>query len=210
MWRGALTALLVALWGGPSVAQDSINLGTPQAPIGSIRSPVLTVDPEVLFERSAFGQRVLADVRSQTELLAAENRAIEADLTAEEQSLTERRPTMDVVAFRAEADAFDAKVQDIRRAQDAKERALDRLEGTGRDQFLIAAQPILGRLMLERGAAVILDRRSVFLGFGAIDVTDAAVLAIDAELGDGSALSAGENEGAVPQTLPGTPVPSDE
>lgn len=190
-------ALIVWLCAGLGVgvatgasAQSDLNLGVPET--GAVRSPVLTVDPDQLFEGSLFGQRVMEQVRAETEALATENRRIEAALTAEEQTLTEQRATMAVEEFRAAADAFDERVQGIRRAQDAKERALDRLQVEGRDQFLVAAQPILGRLMLERGAAVMLDRRSVFLGFGAIDVTEAAIAAIDAELGDGSALTSPE------------------
>ena len=174
---------LVAGAGGVR-AQDDLNMGTAES--GPVRSPVLTIDPDVLFERSLFGQRVMAEVEAQTTALATENRRIEQALTEEEQSLTDRRPNMAVSAFREEAAAFDERVQAIRQAQDAKERALEQIEIEGRDNFLNAAQPVLGRLMLERGAAVILDRRSVFLGFGAIDVTEAALEAINAEIGDGT------------------------
>ncbi len=181
---------LAGLGAGGATAQDELNMGTP--PSGPVRSPVLTIDPDVLFQESLFGQRVMAQVEEETAAFATENRRIEQALTEEEQNLTTRRPTMDVEAFRAAAAAFDDRVQAIRQARDAKERSLERIEIEGRDRFLTAAQPVLGRLMLERGAAVILDRRSVFLGFGAIDVTEEALEAIDAEIGDGSSLGAGD------------------
>lgn len=188
----ALTLLLSGIGPGTGLAQQAEpgprTGGAPE----QFLSPVLTIDPDALFRRSAFGQRVQAEIERETAALAAENRRIEADLTAEEQSLTERRPQMAVEAFRREATAFDEKVQGIRAEQDAKERALETLEDQGREQFLTAAQPVLGRLMLERGAVVILDRRSVFLGFGAIDVTDEAVQAIDREIGAGPAAGSGE------------------
>ncbi len=206
MLRAGLALAVWSVLAGapPAAAQGDLNLGTPQvvAP-DAMRSPVLTVDPEALFEGSLFGRRLIEDIRAETEALAAENRRIEAELTAEEQELTDRRPDMDVEAFRAEAEDFDAKVQMIRRQQDAKERDLERLETESRDRFLVAAQPILGRMMLQRGAVVMLDRRSVFLGFGAIDVTDAAIAEIDAELGDGSALE--NRDGPVPQNLDAEP-----
>lgn len=189
-------ALSLAAAGGVR-AQDDLNMGTP--PTGPVRSPVLTIDPDVLFQESLFGQRVMAQVEAETAAFAAENRQIEQDLTEEEQSLTDRRPTMEVEAFRAAAAAFDEKVQSIRQARDAKERSLEQIEIEGRDRFLTAVQPVLGRLMLERGAAVILDRRSVFLGFGAIDVTQEALEAIDAEIGDGTDLA---DPAADPDTAP--------
>jgi hypothetical protein len=41
--------------------------------------------------------------------------------------------------------------------------------------------------MTERGAVVIIDKRAVFVGFDNVDVTAAAIAALDASLGDGSA-----------------------
>jgi len=158
--------------------------------LGQVRSPVLTIDIERLFSESLFGQRISGDLLRQTEELAAENRRIEAALTEEERSLTLRRPTMDVATFRAAAEEFDTRVQDIRRAQDAKERALQLVVTQGRDAFLATATPVLAQLMAESGAAVILDRRSVFLGVDLVDVTDVAIAKIDAQIGDGALLPA--------------------
>lgn len=168
----------------------------------TVRSPVLTIDSERMFNQSKFGQRVLADVQAQTEALAAENRRIEGELTDEEKSLTARRPGMTPEAFRTEANAFDTKVQGIRQAQDAKERALQQTISDGRDAFLTAARPVLGRLMLDRGAVVVLERRSIFLSVGVIDITDEAVAAIDAQVGDGTDTSIPE-----PPIPPGVETP---
>ena len=178
-WLAVLLALAL-----PAQAQDRADLT-----LGQIRSPVLIIDAERVFAESLFGLRIAAQVQAETEALVAENRRIEAALTAEERSLTSRRPTMEVTAFRAEADAFDARVQDIRAAQDAKQRALQDGIALGRDQFLQVATPILGQLMRDAGAAVILDRRSVFLAVGAIDVTDQAIDRIDLALGDGATIT---------------------
>jgi Skp family chaperone for outer membrane proteins len=183
--RWLAVALCGLLLSQPLCAQEATDL-----PVGQVRSPVLIIDTERVFTESKFGQRVAADVQRDSEALVAENRRIEAALTEEERSLTLRRPTMAVTDFRAEADAFDARVQGIRQAQDAKQRALQDGIVTGRDQFLQAATPILVQLMQDSGAAVILDRRSVFLGVGAIDITDQAIARINAEIGDGSALPA--------------------
>ncbi len=179
---GLAGAILVLLAGGPAAAQD--NAGTLST--GVVRSPVLTIDPDRLFAETIFGQRVTADVNGDAAALDAENQQIQDQLTAEERSLTERRPTMAVEDFRVEAEAFDEKVQAIRTEQDAKERALQQAVTEGRNRFLEAATPILAQIMIDSGAAVILDRRSVFLGVGAVDITDAAIQAVDAALGDGT------------------------
>jgi len=96
---------------------------------------------------------------------------------------------MEVEAFRAEAEAFDAKVQRIRSEQDAKEQALSDSVEQGRTEFLNAATPVLAGLMIDSGAAVILQRRDVFLSASLVDITDEAIAAIDAQLGEGDGTS---------------------
>ena len=93
---------------------------------------------------------------------------------------------MDAEAFRSLADVFDEKVQSTRRAQEAKGRELSQLLEKEQIAFLNAAAPVLETLMREAGAAVILERRSVFLSANVIDITDAAIARIDAALGDGT------------------------
>ena len=198
-WLAAVLAMLVAF---PTLAQDQTDL-----PLGQLRSPVLIIDTERVFAESLFGLRIAAQVQADSEALVTENRRIEAALTEEERGLTVRRPTMTVEAFRTEADAFDERVQGIRRAQDAKQRALQDGIVTGRDQFLQAATPILGQIMQESAAAVILDRRSVFLGIGTIDITDQAIDRINAAIGDGSALPIPE---PIPEPAPVPVAPNDQ
>ena len=185
--RALAAALLLGLAPEMAAAQDDLSMG-------QVRSPILTIDVDRLVAETRYGQRLGQDLKAQEEALAAENRSIEADLTAEEQSLTERRPTMEVEAFRAEAEAFDAKVQRIRAEQDAKEQALTDSVTQGRTDFLNAATPVLAQLMIDRGAAVILQRRDVFLSASLVDITDEAIAAIDQQLGDGKA--------AAPQAAP--------
>lgn len=171
----------LALLAAPLAAQEVLP-----AEQGQTQSAVLTIDTDRLFSQSLFGRRVADEFREATETLARENRTIEAELTAEEQDLTDRRHEMDPDAFRAEAEAFDTRVQAIRSEQDAKERALQDRLTEGREAFLSVAAPVLGDLMQSAGASVILDRRSVFLALGAVDITDEAIATIDAAIGDGA------------------------
>lgn len=152
---------------------------------GTLAFPVLTLDQERLFDGSRVAERVVAETERRTAELTAENRRIESQLVAEELDLTERRPNLPVEEFRALADAFDAKVQDIRAAQDAKLRELQRLRDEERQNFLRRITPVLAEIVRERGAALVLDRRSVLLSADAIDITDEAIARINDVLGDG-------------------------
>lgn len=119
------------------------------------------------------------------EKLAAENNQIATDLEEEEKSLTERRSELTPDEFRKLADAFDEKVQKIRQEQAAKGRALNAVLDQEREVFLTAAAPVLESLMREAGAAVILDRRTVFVSASAVEITNDAIALLNETLGTG-------------------------
>jgi Skp family chaperone for outer membrane proteins len=148
------------------------------------QSAVLTVDPERLFADSRFGKAAVARLEAAQAELLAENKKLETALEAEEKDLTERRPTLPPEEFRRLADAFNAKAEEIRAARLAKSRSLTTLRDQDRQKFLAAVVPILGDLMGEMGALVILDKKTVFLSFERVDVTDRAIARIDTLLDD--------------------------
>ena len=169
---------------GPGAAQQT-GAGTGLGR-GTVISPILTIDSERLFLESAFGKRVAAEIEQKGAELTAENRKIETALEAEERELTEMRASMSAEEFRELANIFDQKVQTTRQEQAAKGRALNTLLDQEREVFLTAAAPVLERLMREADAAVILERRSVFVSASAIEITDDAIALLDETLGSGS------------------------
>ena len=178
--------IIFAGWAGLVSAQQVSppdDVGTsPRAVVN-----ILTIDVDELFSQSQFGARVLNDYRSGQESFAAENRLISAGLREEKLALAAQRSAMTDEAFRREAEAFDDKAQAIRRSQDAKQRELESILTDGRNRFLEVTRPILEELMLSRGASAVLDRRSVLLSLGSVDITAAAIERIDATIGDGTA-----------------------
>lgn len=147
-----------------------------------LESPILTIDSERLFEQSAYGRQTIEEIEAKGAKLSVENRAIEEELEAEEKELTELRPTIAPTEFRELADAFDEKVQEIRRTQDSKSRELAAELEERRVVFLNAAAPVLEQLMREAGAAVVIERRSVFISSKAVDITNIAIGRIDRAL----------------------------
>ncbi|MFC4668476.1 OmpH family outer membrane protein [Seohaeicola nanhaiensis] len=153
--------------------------------LGLPQGDILTISSDRFFSESAFGKRVAKEIEAAGTALAKENRRIEAELTAEEKDLTEKRRDMEPEAFRALADAFNEKVKVIRNTQDTKARALAQKSDSARAQFFEAARPVLVSLMQETGAGVILERSSVFLSANATDITEIAIERIDAIVGTG-------------------------
>lgn len=174
--RAAFVAICLACVAGQGVAQQS--LGTPVA-------DVVVVDTDELYRATIYGQRVVADLETRARELQAENERITADLTSEEKSLTERRPTMDPAVFRKEAAEFDTRVQGIRRARDAAIAAFETERENAPRLFLERVRTTLGELMVDRGAVAMLDQRIVFLSLARVDITKAAIERINEELGDG-------------------------
>lgn len=144
-------------------------------PAQTANSPILVIDQERLFRESELGNRITQEIEDAAEALGQENRRIEAELTAEELELTERRADLPADEFRALADAFDEKVQRLRAQQDAKQAELERRQAADQQVFLNEIGPILGQVAQERGADIVLDRRAAFLVSDSIDVTDEVI-----------------------------------
>ena len=169
----------LCLLAGPGQAQETAD------PVSPLQSPLLTLDDERLFSGSAFGKAVLAQQDLETKALIDENRRIETALEVEEKDLTQRRPQMSREEFTPLSEAFNQKVEGIRKAQDSKTRELSRRFDDERQRFVKAVQPILAEVMTTRGAVAIIDNRAVFVGFDNIDVTDEAIARLDAAYAEG-------------------------
>ncbi|HHC29229.1 MAG TPA: OmpH family outer membrane protein, partial [Rhodobacterales bacterium] len=109
---GVLRVLFLVL--GVAIAGHGLVPAAMAQSFGRVVSPMLTIDRERLFSDTLYGQRITRELEAARADMAAETSRIEADLEAEERSLTEQRATLDPKAFRALADAFDEKVQSLR------------------------------------------------------------------------------------------------
>jgi|LauGreDrversion4_2_1035121.scaffolds.fasta_scaffold54747_2 Skp family chaperone for outer membrane proteins len=181
----ALACAALCLVGQPGAAQEAVAQNAQAAPLAPPMTAILTLDDERLFSGSAFGKAVIARQDAESRALIDENRKIEAALEAEEKDLTSRRAAMPREEFAPLSEAFNEKVEGIRKAQDAKTRELQRRFDSDRQRFLEVARPILAEVMAARGAVAIIDSRAVFVGFENIDITDAAIAQLDAAMKEG-------------------------
>ena len=199
LWLSLMFAALAGLGAGTAGAQQTSDPLLLAQPSEQVVTTILTVDLDRLFGQSQFGERIADDYNTGRLDLNAENRRIADALRVEELELAAQRPDMDPTVFRTEAEAFDEKAQGIRRAQDAKENALEANLEEGRAQFLEVSRPILEQLMVERGALAIVDRRLVLLSNPIIDVTDAAIQSINTAIGDGTSGLSDQAPGTDPE-----------
>ncbi|MBS4011876.1 MAG: OmpH family outer membrane protein [Roseovarius sp.] len=153
--------------------------------IGVIQSDVLVIDPERMLLESEYGKRLQQEIQAERDRLIAYNETIAQELEAEEQRLTALRATTAPNAFRDMADAFDQRVEELRLESERRSRELERRRELIPIQFMRVVQPVLSDLLNEANAMVMIDARAVLLHSGAADVTDLAVLRINAEIGVG-------------------------
>lgn len=153
--------------------------------VAPAEAAILVLNQDRLLTQTEFGQRIQNELEAASLALAAQNRRIEGQLTDEELSLTEQRPTMSPEDFRGVADEFDTRVVAIRAAQDAKARDLQAQAEAVQQRFFEETFPVLLEIVQARGASVLLDSRTVLLSAGSVDITEVAITAIDAALGTG-------------------------
>jgi Skp family chaperone for outer membrane proteins len=147
---------------------------------------VVVLEQGRLFTDTALGSAISKRFEQDLAALAAENQSIQQALADEERQLTDKRQTMDAAAFRDLADAFDKKVEDLRSGQEAKSRSLTVQLELERKRFFETVAPLMGDLMVELGAVVILDKSSIVLSLGSIDITDKAIARIDDVMKEGA------------------------
>ena len=182
--RVFLLAFLLTAGLVPAVSVSAQQLGFS---LGEMDTPdIRTVDQDRLFFESLFGQRVRDQVVEASRALEIENQRFVTELSAREAELTAARPDLSPEAFRDQAEAFNAEAERIREAQEQKAREIRQFQEAEQLRFFDAAGPMLEDLRLELGAKVLLDARLVLLADDDIDLTDAAIARVNADLGDGA------------------------
>lgn len=177
--------------------------------IGVVQSDILVLDTERLFAETLLGKRMTDEYQAARDELIAKNRQLEAELEAEEQSLTVLRAEKTPEEFRELADAFDTKVQQIREDSERRVRDLERGRELAPINFMRMAEPVLAELMDDANGSVILDKRSALFSAGVIDITDLAIVRVDAAIGEGAEKgdlepNDGTSSGEVPDEVPQT------
>lgn len=179
--RLTLGIMGLALIFAVSGLQDAVA----QQAVAPVQRDILVLDPEKLFAETRLGQRINREYLAEREKLIARNRKIEAELEAEELSLTEMRSQKTPTEFRELADAFDAKVQEIRRDSERAVRDLEIRRDRAPVTFMRTVEPVLVQLMRDVDGAIILDVRTVLLRADVVDITNLAIGRVDAVIGDG-------------------------
>jgi Skp family chaperone for outer membrane proteins len=177
--------------------------------LGVVTSDIVVIDTERLLTETEYGKRLQREIQDARDRLIARNDRIASELEAEEQALTRQRPNTPPDEFREMADAFDTKVTRLRNEAERNSQQLERRRDRAPLQFMRVVQPVLSDLLTEAEAVVMLDLRSVLLHDSIADVTDLAIMRINARIGEGpETLPDATEDRPESSDLPDLPVPS--
>lgn len=149
---------------------------------------VLVLDVDQAYVSSDWGDRAQRDIEAAAYEIEAENARMEDQLVSEEQALAAERDGLTPAEFRARAEAFDTRAQNVRRERRQAAIDLGNRAQADRNAFVEASLPLIAAIMQDRRAGVVLDRRQVLVAVNAVDITEALVERMNAEVGDGGAL----------------------
>lgn len=166
------------LWGEQSAAQDAAY------PVFQDTPAIVSINRERLIQRSDFGRALIEVLSDRQNALVKENETLAQDLEREELELTELRKTLTPAEFAPLAEAFDAKVKEVRRVQEQKGVQLAKSLENARFRFFRQAEQIIVKLMADTGIQFVLDENAIWLSQGG-DVTNLVIERLDAAYGAG-------------------------
>lgn len=144
--------------------------------------PVAILNQDRLYLETDLGKSLNDSLLGDAQILTNENRKIEADLEAEERALTDLRKALEPADFSKQANAFNIKVEKIRREQAQKANNLTTKRITIQRDFLAQIQPIIIELMQERGIQFILNEQAIFMASNLGDITDDVIARVNAQI----------------------------
>lgn len=174
IWRFVIFGVILTLISG----QGAIE----RFPTYKFPSNIATLDRAQLYRLSDFGRQQLVEINKLSDALRTENSEVSAELEKEEEALTETRKTATQEEFSKLASDFDAKVKQTRALQAQKSRQLVERAQAAEQKFWSEAEPILRELMADFGIIFILDRSTVIVATQDGDLTQDALIRINAAL----------------------------
>lgn len=143
---------------------------------------ILFLDRGTVLRSSAAGKSIYAQVEALSKKMesdfAPENQKLQADI----QSLQSQDETLTPDGRQAMVNALEQRRQAIQKKVQDRQAAIQAGLAAARSQLEKALGPILEKIMVERGANLLLDRGLVVLGAGEMDVTDEVITHLDAAL----------------------------
>lgn len=160
-----------------------------------LQSPIVAFDRAEILARSQLGLEISSESDVLQAEILAENERVNAELEAEEKELLALKQTLSAEEFRPRADAFDAKVLKARAVAEERANAAQEAYSAGIARFEQALNIVLTSIARDVGAVAVFERQQIYLLSGTIDISNEAIVRLDARLQDAAAAAgAAQNE----------------
>ena len=148
-------------------------------PAAAQSSGILVVDLERAYKTSRFGESMRDAFNSENQSFNEENKVILNRLKDEEIQLTADRTNLSPDKFAVAADAFDTRVQEIRKIRLEQIRLVEERFKMLKPMFFRRVDSFFDVIMREFDATAILEKSSVVRSNQNIDITDLLIERVD-------------------------------
>ena len=119
--------------------------------------------------------QIVAQVKSE---LAPEDAAV----STEAKALEAQRPTLDAATYQSRGNALGTRINALRQKADLRQREVKATEDKALNRIAQELEPIASSLYQQHHCSALLDKGSVMMGNPDMDLTGAAVTALNAKL----------------------------
>lgn len=143
---------------------------------------ILVIDLQRILREATAVQTLQAQVGAAREAFQAEIRQREEQLRAMDQDLARERPTLPPEIYAERRQALAQELRELQQAVQERRKQLDQAMTEGMRQVQAALLPIVQRLAEERAADLVLSKTAAVLVRPELEITDAALQQLNAEL----------------------------
>lgn len=167
----AAAAVLSLMIAGPALAADALPVPVP-----------LVVDLEGVLEHSKAGQSVTEQLTAHNKVFEKEHVRQEEKLKQMQQDLQQQRSTLAQDAFEQKYNEFQQSVRQWQQAEQLNEQALGQATEVAREKTLGVIKDIIGKIVLERHANLVLLKSAVPFYASAYDISQDVLDQLDDKL----------------------------
>jgi Skp family chaperone for outer membrane proteins len=176
MAAAALT--LAVAFASPAMAQ-----GKPApAPQGAPMPKILVIDRQALLRNSKVGQSIAQQVQAMTKSAEAELKGESESLRKEGAALQQQVAILAPDVKAQKIKAFEAKQAAFQQRVQLRQNQIRYGVAMAQRQVEMVAGPIVQGIMQQRGANLMIDRQAIVVGAPGLDITQAAIQALDQKL----------------------------
>ncbi len=143
---------------------------------------ILIVDRAEVLRRSAVGQSIMKQVQALATNAEKSLKGRDASLRTEGQALQQQLAILAPGVKATKIKAFEAKQAALQRDVQNQQNLIQGGLMTAREQALRTLGPILQKIVVERGANLLIDRNAVVVSATGYDITDVAVARLNQAL----------------------------